>query len=156
MSIKRLVLDAVPATLEENTQAFVTEDGETRVYIGDSNNLPVAVLPGTKTYAVTSIDDSDSPFTATVGAQTTVIIVDASSDPVNISLPTAVGISGKRFTFKKVDDSANAVTVDGDGAETIDGVPQRSIEEEFETFTVVSDGANWHVVVHSFGSDFLT
>jgi len=48
-----------------------------------------------------------------------------------------------RQTIKKTDASANAVTVDGNGAETIDGSTTVSLAAQWDFITVVSNGTNW-------------
>jgi hypothetical protein len=83
-------------------------------------------------------------YTAT--ANDSVIAVNATSGAVTITLPASSGISGRVYTIKKVDSSEYAVTVDGSGAETIDGAENYSLVSRWNYVTVVSDGANWLVV----------
>ena len=35
------------------------------------------------------------------------------------------------------------VTVDGNGAETIDGVATRTMDSDYESMHLISDGSNW-------------
>jgi hypothetical protein len=60
-----------------------------------------------------------------------------------VTLPTAVGISGRIYVIKKVDASANAVTVTPTGAETIDGAANYPLNAQWQVVRVVSNGANW-------------
>jgi len=64
---------------------------------------------------------------------------------VTHTLPTAVGITGKTYVFKKIIDNTVVWTVDGNGAETIDGTLTLSIIGFNETKKLISDGANWQV-----------
>lgn len=61
------------------------------------------------------------------------------------TLPTAAGATGKVYTIKKTDSSANAVTVEGFGTETIDGALYKTLSTQYESIKVVSDGTNWQV-----------
>lgn len=59
-----------------------------------------------------------------------------------ITLPTAVGMIGKKHTIKSELDPSVALTVDTTGGEFIDGVTSRLLENG-ESLTVVSDGSKW-------------
>src|SRR5690606_20762994 len=50
-----------------------------------------------------------------------IILVDATSAAVTMTLPALARAGGKAFTLKKIDASANDMVIDGDSAETIDG-----------------------------------
>jgi len=76
-------------------------------------------------------------------ANDAVILCDASAGAFTVSLPTASGIKGKAYFIKKVDASANAVTVDPYGTETIDGAATVSLAAQYDSVFIVSDGANW-------------
>jgi len=62
---------------------------------------------------------------------------------VTHTLPTAVGITGKTYTFKKIINNTVAWTIDGDGTETIDATTSVAITGFNESKKLVSDGANW-------------
>ncbi len=75
-----------------------------------------------------------------------VIFVDATSAAVTITLP-AVASSKDRFYFiKKIDSSANAVTIDGAGSETIDGQTTIDITTQNGTLLVISIGTVWYCI----------
>jgi len=71
------------------------------------------------------------------------ITADATSGAFTLTLPTAVGISGRRIIFKKIDSSVNAVTLDGNGSETIDGDLTTGLNFQNQSSTIISNGANW-------------
>ncbi len=82
-------------------------------------------------------------FTATANVST--YPCDATAGAIVATLPTAVGNSGLRITFKKIDAVAN-VKISGTGAETIDGVAPatgKTITTQWGSITVYSNGANW-------------
>ena len=82
----------------------------------------------------------------TVNVNDAFIPVDASSAAVTVTLKPAAEAKGKRLTIKKIDSSANAVTVDGDGSETIDGATTAVINCQYESICLMSDGTEWWVV----------
>jgi hypothetical protein len=90
--------------------------------------------------------------TYTVRTQTTtytsragdVILADATGGAFTVTLPVATGVTVS-ITVKKIDASANAVTIDGNAAETIDGAATRLLSTQYEAVTLWSDGTNWWV-----------
>lgn len=88
-----------------------------------------AVVSKTAAYTATDSDD--------------VILVDATAGAVTITLPTAVGRAGKRYTIKKIDSSANAVTIDPNGTETIDRAATVVLGAQDAAAIIESDNANW-------------
>ncbi len=74
------------------------------------------------------------------------VLVDASGGPRTITLPAVAGCTRRRYEIKKTDSSANIVTVDGNGAETIDGSSSYTLAMQYKSVTIVCDGSTWHVV----------
>lgn len=115
------------------TTAKLADDAVTRDKLATGGIGKEAVVSKTAAYTATDADD--------------VILCDASSAAFTITLPTAVGISGKYFFIKKTDsDYTKAVTIDGNGSETIDGSTTTTLNTQGETLKIVSDGSNWFVV----------
>lgn len=85
-----------------------------------------------------------SAYTATVNDE--YINLDATSAAFTITLPPAASHTGKRYTFKKLDTSANAVTIDANGSETIDQNLTWVIGGVNNKMQIVSNGSNWNVV----------
>lgn len=75
-----------------------------------------------------------------------VVIGIATSAAFTVTLPPSADYVGKWFTIKKGDSSVNAVTVDGDGSETIDGATTNVLSSQYDSITVVSDGITWWIV----------
>lgn len=86
-------------------------------------------------------------FTAFVdyvaAADDTVILVDASSGPVTISL-YGTPIDGDTITIKKVDSSANAVVIDGN-SHVIDGSATQSIVTQNDAYKLGFQ-TQWYVL----------
>lgn len=74
------------------------------------------------------------------------VTVDASSAGVTITLVAAATAgAGFRLSIKKTDSSANAVTVDGNSSETIDGAATYLLYNQYDAIDLVCDGSNWHI-----------
>ena len=76
----------------------------------------------------------------------TLTLCDATSGAFSVYLNSASSDEGKVRRFKKTDSSANAVTIDGNGAETIDGSTTYVLADQNDTVTVVSDGSAWYTI----------
>lgn len=72
-----------------------------------------------------------------------IVLVDASTGAVTLTLPAAAVYAGPGYTIKKIDASANAVTIDGSGAETIDETTTRILTMQYDAVEVMSDGTEW-------------
>ena len=106
---------------------------------GDASISSISYYKGIKYNTVSKTET----YTA---SDESVILVDASSGAVTINLPAASGLSGREYTIKKTDSSVNAVTIDGNASETIDGETTRIIYSQYASLTVICNGTNWLVV----------
>ncbi|MDA8189572.1 MAG: hypothetical protein M0T85_15645 [Dehalococcoidales bacterium] len=95
-------------------------------------------------WKVVSITYAQSPYT--VPGWGYHVDVDASGGAVTVNLPTAVGNAGALIEVRKTDSSANAVTVDGAGTETINGATTRVIYAQYDSYSFRSDGTNVGIV----------
>lgn len=84
--------------------------------------------------------------TATLTDADPVVLADATSAAFTITLPTAISRAGCTYTIKKIDGTANAVTIDANGTQTIDGSLTAAIVDPYAALTVVSDGSNWFIL----------
>jgi len=112
--------------------------GHSSLVVGTSGDIS---LNGSVSFAVKSVTAN---YTAT--ASDRVILCDATSNSMTVSLPSASGITGRVYTIKKVDSSANTVTIDPNGTETIDGSSTYSLSSQWDFVTIVSDGSNWVII----------
>jgi aryl-phospho-beta-D-glucosidase BglC (GH1 family) len=61
-----------------------------------------------------------------------------------VTLPTAVGKAGQKFTVKNIH-ASGTVTLATTSSQTIDGVTTQTIPALY-ALTVISDNANWHIL----------
>lgn len=73
-------------------------------------------------------------------------LCDATSGGITVTLPMAGAYKGVRFYVKKIDATANTVTIDGNASETIDGSATQTITAQYVCLTVMSDGTQWWIV----------
>lgn len=71
------------------------------------------------------------------------ILADATAGAVTIALPKAADSLGRILTVKKLDASVNAVTLDGDGTETIDNAATVAITTQYGSVRLLCDGLAW-------------
>jgi hypothetical protein len=91
----------------------------------------LAVTAKTTTYTATTSDD---------------VITVSSASPWTLTLYAASGNSGKVLRIKKTSSDLNAVTIDANASETIDGALTTTINTQYEELTIVCDGSNWHIL----------
>jgi hypothetical protein len=84
--------------------------------------------------------------TYTVSIYDAIIDGSAAGGAFTITLPTAVGNTGRLFIVKKTDSSANAVTVKGNGSELIDGANTSLLSTQYQCLEIYSNGTNWSTV----------
>jgi hypothetical protein len=86
-------------------------------------------------------------YTATVEDD---VIIAAGAAPFTITLPTAASAfdaatqTGKELTFVNVD--TDDATIDGSGAETINGAANFVLDVQYETVTLISNGTEWFAI----------
>jgi hypothetical protein len=89
--------------------------------------------------------NSSTPYTGTSTNGQKTILHDATSASITHNLATAVGNTAI-ITIKKIDSSANTVTIDANSTETIDGGLTAVLTRQYESITLVSDGSNWVII----------
>jgi hypothetical protein len=111
--------------------------------VGIGTTDPVATLDVNGGFAANLVSKTEN-YTATNSDH--VILCDASGGAFTITLPAAGGVTGIIYHIKKIDSSANAVTIDGNSAETIDGDLTIDLALQYESVMIVCDGSNWHIL----------
>lgn len=86
---------------------------------------------------------SGSPDT---GDSKALFLCDATGGAIIASLPTATSSPGMTIAIKKIDVSANTITLQGSGAELIDGNNAQSLSAQNDCIVVSSNGTSWDIV----------
>jgi hypothetical protein len=71
------------------------------------------------------------------------VLADAAGGAITVTLPAAAQYKGFQFIVQKTDSSVNAVTLDGNAAETINGAATFVLGAQYECVTIVSNGTGW-------------
>jgi hypothetical protein len=75
-----------------------------------------------------------------------IVTCDASGGAFTVTLPAAAGAKLHTYNIKKTDSSGNAVTIDGNASETVDGDLTKSLNLQYESLTIISNGSNWYII----------
>jgi len=131
----RLVF-AYPTADNVFTDLMVLKNGN--VGIGPLST-PTSTLHNQGSFA-TAYTATATSLTATIAHN--VIVVTATGQ--TITLPTAVGITGRIYTIKLT--ASGTGTVSTTSSQTIDGSTTYSLSAQYKYVTVQSDGANWNII----------
>ena len=97
-----------------------------------------------------NLEDSFDPVTKTTtyapSESGEVLLADATDAGFTITLPDATSDSGLRITIKKIDVTANAVTIATVSSQTIDGASTQSISTQWQSLDIISNGTNWFLI----------
>ena len=74
------------------------------------------------------------------------VLVNAAGGAVTVGLPAAASVAGQTFHIKKIDASANAVTIDAAGSETIDGAATKATSTQWASYSIQSNGTGWFII----------
>lgn len=88
------------------------------------------------------------PFTAahTLEISDVTNVEDATGGAYSVTLPPAAAATGRTYWIKRTNGGGNNVTIDGDGAELIDGVGTKVLTVQYQSVGLVSDGVGWSIV----------
>lgn len=139
-----------PIELNASGRATVfLEAGVYDFYVKDSTGATIYSILGyegrpgsawtvlTKSVDYTILGSDGSPL---------IVLVDAIAGARLITLPAAASSAGTRIVVKKTDTSTWGVTLDGNGAELIDGQTSWKLSSQHQWVELVSDGAAWQIV----------
>jgi hypothetical protein len=115
-------------TTQAATTAFVIGQGYQKAGLGQT----LAISTKTAAYTLVSTDAT--------------ILSDATSAGFIVTLPAAASNSGRIYNIKKIDATGNVVTVDANGSETIDGSLSQTLDAQWESITIQSNGTAWFIL----------
>lgn len=130
------------------------------VLLGEGTSTVAFAGPGTTGYVLTSNGASSNPtFQAPNGGYSTttvtttytastfnVILANATSGAFTVTLPSAASSANLAYIIKKIDSTANVVTIMGNGADTIDGVNTQPLNTQWQSYIMISNGTSWFLI----------
>lgn len=84
-------------------------------------------------------------YTVALGDFGKLIDADAAGGDFTITLPVAATAGDGFSVAVKNTGSSGTVTIDGDGAETLDGAASKTLTSQYDGLTLRCDGSEWHV-----------
>lgn len=128
------------------TYAFTRRaDGQT-VYAAHINELQAAIETLDEARLYPQRDTTTQTTTATLTSTSArTQYLDGTGGAFTVNLPAAATVPGAWFECKRIDAGTGAITLDGNGGETIDGETTVRLYGRVSVL-IVSDGANWRVL----------
>ena len=122
----------------------LTLDSVNNTVIGNVTASTAVFTTMTTGGAYFTIVTKSAAYTLTTTDHT--VLANASTAAFTVTLPTAVNASGQVYIIKKVDSSANAVTVSTTSSQTIDNLSSYSLGYQYQGVIVQSNNANWSII----------
>lgn len=85
-------------------------------------------------------------YSGSVPDNANLLLVSASAAAVTVTLPAAAKSLNRTLHIKKTDSSVNAVTIDANASETIDGALTKSLTAQWQVLSIICDGTAWFVL----------
>ena len=134
-AIREIMVDL--ASLNDGTQSLTK-------LVTDELVVDGANVEGAATSAKTAA------YTGGAGDDASTILCSAASADYAVALTAAATLGdGFTVTIKKSDATKFMITINPNGSETIDGLPDLKLRQEHASVTLICDGSNWHVKNHS-------
>lgn len=107
---------------------------------------PPAFSSGTIPLGVNPSTTNTTSMTLSVTSLTLIRRIDATTGNLTVTLPDVGVGKGRIYTIKKIDSTANTVTVTAAAGQTMDGVSTKVLTTQYATVKVYSNGTTWDVV----------
>jgi hypothetical protein len=115
-------------------------------YSSSSGNSIAGVVPQDSFSAVKVLTSTDSPHTVADADSFRTYLCNATSGNITVNLPVIANNIGREIIIKKTDSSANIVTIDANGSETINGALTNVLTKQDSTLHLVAATSGWQVV----------
>jgi len=127
-----------PTTVQFQYFADTTDDLLKRRNVGDSAFLPFDTLLDSR------VETKVANYTHLLADMNRTILLDATAGDITVDLlDTSVAGNGFRTTFIRIAASSNNVTIDGFGAQTINGDLTKVLLGQFGSLSIVGDTTTW-------------
>ena len=90
-----------------------------------------------------TVQSKTADYTAQIDDR--VVLADATSAQVTVTIPDATTVRGKWISVKKVDSSGNNVVI-SPTVGNVDGAATATITTQYTSRTMISDGSNWWII----------
>ena len=137
-------------TLTGSVRMTIGSDGSL-IHAGDRSGTPLNAIGINSSGKFVNMNTSIKAIrtiTATASALVTdyTILCDATSGAITVNLPAVATVSGQIIIIKKINNTANNITIDPSGAETIDTAATLVISTFNQSVMIQSNGTTWSVL----------
>lgn len=134
-SLEEVPISAEPGSLfidSTTTEVYQYKLGAWRL-IGSlaSNNVEKSVVTRTTSCSLTASDS--------------IVIANASSENITLTLPPVSASANKTLRIKKVDSDAHTVTISASGTDRIDGQQSHMLRFQYQSVDLVCNGSEWYL-----------
>lgn len=77
------------------------------------------------------------------------LLVFTGTSAATLTLPTAVGISGREYWVKNSSSNGSTLTIATTSSQTIDGITSWTLTQQYKAIRLVSNGSNWYATNES-------
>lgn len=140
-------------------EAGYNETGSDKLYVANTNtttplihgDFSAAELKTNGSFEFTKSYRTSAVETITASSDTLddtnfIVLCDCTSNAITVNLPAASGNTGLTYVIKKIDSTANTVTIDGSGSETIDDSTTFDLTSQHEVVRIMCDGTEWWII----------
>jgi hypothetical protein len=138
----------MPVELRHIRKPGAAADGEVLLTAeGGTNNAQLSVKGdhGVSTTGAWYDKTTEVAVDITLNETNRLVTLDAALVPIGVALPALAGVLGCRYGIKKIDSSANAITINPNGAETIDGAATATLGAQYDSISISAGATEWHV-----------
>ncbi len=117
----------------------------TKTLLDDADAATARATLGAAADTTAGVVTKTASYTVAVADKNELHLLDGTTAIVTATLPPAASAGdGFRISFKAIN-VTNTLTIDGDGAETIDGVASITLDATDDAVVLICDGANWRL-----------
>ena len=128
------------------------------VYIKKGTNCNILIKNEGEWVAIGDISQAPYPSVTSISTSQTIdfsgpegfCLVDTTDASVTVTLSNNLNVAGKRVTIKDSSGTTSSlfrnITVATEGAALIDGDSTVTINSNYSSITLISDGTNWHII----------
>lgn len=138
----------MPVELRHIRKPGAAADGEVLLTAeGGTNNAQLSVKGdhGVSTTGAWYDKTTEVAVDITLNETNRLVTLDAALIPIGVALPALAGVLGCRYGIKKIDSSANAITINPNGAETIDGAATATLAAQYDSISISAGATEWHI-----------
>ncbi|MDM8548390.1 hypothetical protein QUF61_18010, partial [Candidatus Venteria ishoeyi] len=140
-----LIFEGGTADGNETTLAITAPSADRTITLPDASGT--VVLANADGQHTQTIDATAKTAAYTLTNTDGTVLADTFGSAFTFTLPTASGIAGRTYTVKLIT-AGNDLTLDGNAAETIDGVANSILSIAGDAVTLISDGTNWWTIAN--------